>query len=380
MCCWSSSWPCASSAAAVWEALWGSTPIITGMWAPFSRADRRHREGRPTLGRGRPLLSHSRSGAGGTAQPFLSQLKLSGSGVCGATCRRPGTLRLQPKGSYPHSISRGHVVERAPALSGPLPALGAVAVAALASPLDLGRAHLSEAPTSSASISATDRFSPSGVSQLRWRSRPMTITRSPLARESARCSAWPRHTFTLKNEVSPSRHSPFCWRRWVTATRRLVTGVPVLVKRSSGSSTRLPMMVVWLSAAIMAPSYWWGGWLAFGAEPCWTTSAPAQFEMGGAGGVGGSVVLAVQPHDGVGVVLAAGGDGDAGAEREGGFTVAEGLVAVGVVGVGGDAVVGVEPVEGLLQVAGGRPGVGGVLLQGRVGAAVVQAPAGTGLV
>ena len=28
-------------------------------------------------------------------------------------------------------------------------------------------------------------------------------------------------------------------------------------------------------------------------------------------------------------------------------------------GVGGDAVVGVEPVEGLLQVAGGRLGVGG---------------------
>jgi hypothetical protein len=70
--------------------------------------------------------------------------------------------------------------------------------------------------------------------------------------------------------------------------------------------------------------------------------------MGGAGGVGGSVVLAGQPHDGVGVVLARGGDSDAGAERQGGFTVAEGLVAVGVVGVGGDAVVGVESVEGFL--------------------------------
>jgi hypothetical protein len=75
------------------------------------------------------------------------------------------------------------------------------------------------------------------------------MTRSPLERESARCSAWPRHTFTLKNEVSPSRHSPSCWTPWVTATRRLVTGVPVLVNRSSGSSTRFPAMVVWLSAA-----------------------------------------------------------------------------------------------------------------------------------
>jgi hypothetical protein len=36
----------------------------------------------------------------------------------------------------------------------------------------------------------------------------------------------------------------------VTATRRLVTAMPLLVKRSSGSSTRLPTMVVWLSAAM----------------------------------------------------------------------------------------------------------------------------------
>jgi hypothetical protein len=31
--------------------------------------------------------------------------------------------------------------------------------------------------------------------------------------------------------------------------------VPVLVKRSSGSSTRLPAMVVWLSAAMVSPLY-----------------------------------------------------------------------------------------------------------------------------
>src|SRR4029453_518015 len=168
----------------------------------------------------------------------------------------------------------------------------------------LAVAHLREAPTSSASISVTERLSPSGVSQLRWRRRPVTITRSPLARESARCSAWPRHTFTLKNEVSPSRQVPLSWMRWVTATRRLVTGVPVLVNRSSGVSTRLPAMVVWLSAAIMAPSYWCcGWWLAFGAEPLWTTAAPDQLEAGGAGGVGGSVVLAGQPQQGGGGVL-----------------------------------------------------------------------------
>src|SRR5829696_8286386 len=46
----------------------------------------------------------------------------------------------------------------------------------------LAVAHLREAPTSSASISVTDRWWPSGVSQLRWCSRPVTITRSPFAR------------------------------------------------------------------------------------------------------------------------------------------------------------------------------------------------------
>jgi hypothetical protein len=55
-------------------------------------------------------------------------------------------------------------------------------------------------------------------------------------------------------------------------------------------------------------------------------------------------------------------------------------VAVGVVGVGGDAVVGVELVEGLRQVAAGRLGVGGALREGQLGADAVQAPAGTGVV
>jgi len=38
---------------------------------------------------------------------------------------------------------------------------------------------------------------------------------------------------------------------WVTATRRLATAMPLLVKRSSGSSTKLPTVVVWLSAAMI---------------------------------------------------------------------------------------------------------------------------------
>src|SRR5829696_5785489 len=87
----------------------------------------------------------------------------------------------------------------------------------------LAVAHFREAPTSSASSSVTDRFSPSGVSQLRCRNRPVTITRSPLPSDSARFSAWPRHTLTLKNEVSPSRHWPSCWSRWGLPPHRLAT-------------------------------------------------------------------------------------------------------------------------------------------------------------
>jgi hypothetical protein len=65
-----------------------------------------------------------------------------------------------------------------------------------------------------------------------------------------------------RNEVSPSRHSPSCWIRWVTATRMFATAMPVLVGRSSGSSTRLPAMLALPSLAwparITAPQVRWG--------------------------------------------------------------------------------------------------------------------------
>jgi hypothetical protein len=101
------------------------------------------------------------------------------------------TPRQAPGTSKPGCSAWRCVVEVAAAFGLPLPPLAAVAVAAVAGAFDLGGANLRLAPTSSASISATDRFSPSG-SQLRWRSRPVTITRPPLARESARYPAWPR--------------------------------------------------------------------------------------------------------------------------------------------------------------------------------------------
>jgi hypothetical protein len=60
MRCWPSNWPWSSSAAAVWEVLCGSTPIITGTRAPFSRADRSYRGGQADFGQGQssvePLL------------------------------------------------------------------------------------------------------------------------------------------------------------------------------------------------------------------------------------------------------------------------------------------------------------------------------------
>src|SRR4029453_15929241 len=109
--------------------------------------------------------------------------------------------------------------------------------------------------------------------------------------------------------------------RWVTATRRLVTGVPVLVKRSSGVSTRLPAMVVWLSAAmlcVLLRTGVAGSGLAFGAESFRTVPLADGLEAGPMDGVGSPVVLAGQPDGGVGVVLAAGGEGGGGGGGTGG--------------------------------------------------------------
>src|SRR6266508_645848 len=115
-------------------------------------------------------------------------------------------------------------------------------------------AHRRLGATSSASISVTERLSPSGVSQVRVRSRPRTTARLPLARDSAMFSAWSRQALTRKKLVSPSRQVPSASRmRWLTARRKLVTGVPFWVKRSSGSSVRLPTWTVKLSLAIVVP-------------------------------------------------------------------------------------------------------------------------------
>jgi hypothetical protein len=82
-------------------------------------------------------------------------------------------------------MSRWGVVEVAAALGLPDPTLGAVAVAAAADPLDLGRGPL-ETSADLVGLDLGDRSLVAlVVSLLRWRSRPVTITRSSLESESA---------------------------------------------------------------------------------------------------------------------------------------------------------------------------------------------------
>ena len=77
-------------------------------------------------------------------------------------------------------------------------------------------------------------------------------------------------------------------------------------------------------------------------------------------GVGHAVVLAGLPDDWIPVVLAAVVDSHSDPEGEGGLAVADGLAAVVTGLVGGDAEVGVEPVEGPLGL--GLPQGVGVLV------------------
>jgi hypothetical protein len=93
---------------------------------------------------------------------------------------------------------------------------------------------------------------------------------------------------------------------------------------------------------------------------------------GGVDGVGGPVVLAGLPDDGVVVVLAAVVDGHPHAQGQGGLPVADRLVAEDAALVGREAVVGVEPVEDAFGVAP-EPGVGVAEFVGEAGVVVVVA-------
>src|SRR4029450_1780625 len=99
------------------------------------------------------------------------------------------------------------------------------------------------------------------------------------------------------------------------------TAMPLLVKRSSGSSTRLPTMVVWLSAAMTGTPC--SCWLAFVADPLGTPAGPGGVASGGLDGVGGPVVLAGLPDDRVAVVLPAVMHGHPSPQGERSFVVAD---------------------------------------------------------
>ena len=49
-----------------------------------------------------------------------------------------------------------------------------------------------------------DRALPSSAVRARCSSRPMTTTRLPFLSDCAACSAWSRHTITVKNDASCS--------------------------------------------------------------------------------------------------------------------------------------------------------------------------------
>src|SRR5205823_6037170 len=109
----------------------------------------------------------------------------------------------------------------------------------------LAVAHRRLGPISSATTSTTDRLSPdSRSSQLRCSSRPVTMMRAPLVRDSLAFSAISRQHTMLKNEVASS-HSfvwRFCQRRF-TARPNVAVACPVAVNRSSGSRVMLPIRV-----------------------------------------------------------------------------------------------------------------------------------------
>src|SRR5919197_3168802 len=213
----SSSWPCWLSAAAVWEALWGSTPIITGMRAPFSKMTGRHRGGQADFGWQRGLWSDLPA---------------------------PWNPTAAAQGSYPDSISRRRVVEVA-ALPG-----SALAIAARRA-LDLGdgepaarpdlvglhldnRALLALRGLPGAGTQPTDHDRAGALDQ---RLGDVLGLLAPHVDPEERGVA----VLPALTVAHPGRDG----EGW-----KLATAAPLGVNRSSGSSVRLPTSTTWLSAAM----------------------------------------------------------------------------------------------------------------------------------
>jgi hypothetical protein len=107
-------------------------------------------------------------------------------------CGAPGNCLGHRGGGS--SEGRRRVVEVAAAFGLPLPTLASFAAAALAGAFDLGRGPL-EAGADLVGFEFGDRALVAlGVSQLRWRRRPVTMIRSPLGARVGRWSGRPLPT------------------------------------------------------------------------------------------------------------------------------------------------------------------------------------------
>src|SRR4051794_32215929 len=90
------------------------------------------------------------------------------------------------------------------------------------------------------------------------------MTRMPRCSDSATFSAAWRQTLQERKRLSPSFHSlvALSRNRGVEAMRKFATAAPLGVKRSWGSSTRLPTRVMTVSPAAM----WWGSLALVGTD------------------------------------------------------------------------------------------------------------------
>jgi hypothetical protein len=98
-----------------------------------------------------------------------------------------------------------------------------------------GSRHGPEHPVASnggcraAVLTLREQSSDSKACQDRCASRPTTTTQLPLASDPAACSAWSRHTTTVKNDASPSFHPSPSRTRPETATRNVALAVLLVV-------------------------------------------------------------------------------------------------------------------------------------------------------
>src|SRR5215207_747583 len=197
------------------------------------------------IGRARP------SSALGAAEPVATRaIYVSGGRRSESGCSSQSPAPLAEPGALEELRSEWRSVVEVAALGLPLPTVGAFAVAALLGAFDLGGSPL-EGGADLVGFQLGHRplvalgGLPAALAESAGDHDPVA-----LGQGVGQVLGLVAPDVDLEEAGVASRHWPSCWMRWVTATRRLVTAMPLEVKRTSGSSTRLPTMVVWLSAAM----------------------------------------------------------------------------------------------------------------------------------